>query len=97
MNKPPPTLLENRKIKMNRNIEVLGVFRIHLLLSHFITSELYAIFFLSFLSRFYWYGPVPPHPLFYMMLHAFLYIKRRILYLFDSNHFLLLAKNNYTF
>lgn len=27
----------------------------------------------------------------------FLYIKRRILYLFDSNHFLLLAKNNYTF
>lgn len=61
MNKPPPpTLLENRKIKMNRNIEVLGVFRIHLLLSHFITSELYAICFYRSCQDFIGMGLSPP-------------------------------------
>lgn len=97
MNKAhPPLYWRIKKIKMNRDIEVLGVFRIHLLLRHFITRELLAIFFYFACQDFIGMGLSPP--LFYMMLHAFfLYIKRRILYLFDSNHFLLLAKNNYTF
>lgn len=75
MNKPPPTLLENKKIKMNRNIEVLGVFRIHLFLSHFITSELLAIFFIV-LVKILLVWACPPHPLFYMMLHAFFIYKK---------------------
>lgn len=76
MNKAHPQLYWRiKKIKMNRDIEVLGVFRIHLLLSHFITSELLAIFFI-FLVKILLVWACPPPPLFYMMLHAFFIYKK---------------------
>lgn len=64
MNKAhPPLYWRIKKIKMNRDIEVLGVFRIHLLLSHFITSELLAIFFI-FLVKILLVWACPPPPTF---------------------------------
>lgn len=61
MNKAhPPLYWRIKKIKMNRDIEVLGVFRIHLLLSHFITSELYAICFYRSCQDFIGMGLSPP-------------------------------------
>lgn len=63
MHKPPPPLYWRiKKIKMNRDIEVSGVFRIHLLLRHFITSELLAIFFILLVKiLLVWACPPPPH------------------------------------
>lgn len=61
MNKAhPPLYWRIKKIKINRDIEVLGVFRIHLLLSHFITSELLAIFFYFSCQDFISMGLSPP-------------------------------------
>lgn len=83
---------------MNNDIEVLGVFRIHLLLRHFITSELLVDFFFFYFAcqDFYWEGPAPPS-LFYTMLNPFLF-EKDVPYMFlNLNHFLFLAKNNYTF
>lgn len=77
MNKAHPQLYWRiKKIKMNRDIEVLGVFRIHLLLSHFITSELLAIFFIFLVKILLVWACPPPTPLFYMMLHAFFIYKK---------------------
>lgn len=63
MHKPPPPPLYWRikKIKMNRDIEVLGVFRKHLLLRHFITSELLAIFFILLVKILLVWACPPPH------------------------------------